>query len=105
MRAQLAVGVGPVLTELLTGARNDRLRQRAFAVFGAIEYLEADDLTWRLAGDMRRRLVSANLSIGFADSIIAALAIQHGLALYALDRDFERIDELRLHHVDKAKAT
>lgn len=105
MRAQLAVGVGPVLTELLTGARNDRLRQRAFAVFGAIEYLEADDQTWRLAGDMRRGLVSANLSIGFADSIIAALAIQHGLALYALDRDFERIDELRLHHVDKAEPT
>ena len=103
IRSQLAVGVGPVLAELLVGARHDQLRRRAFAAFGAIAYLEADYRTWGLAGDMGRRLGSANLAIGFADLIIAALAIQHGLALYTLDRDFERIEGLRLHQPDGAK--
>ena len=97
MSANLAVGVGPVLTELLAGARSDRLRKRAFEAFELIAYVEADDRTWSLAGDVRRQLSTANLAIGFADTIIAALVIQHGMALFTLDRDFDRIDELRLH--------
>lgn len=105
MRAQLAIGVGPVLTELLAGARSELAREMILAGFGAITYVETDARTWRLAGGLRRRLQAANQGIGFADTVVAALAIQHRLALYTLDRDFERIDELRLHSVDEARAT
>lgn len=102
MRARLAVGVGPVLTELLAGARSEMAREMIFAGFGAIAYVEADDGTWRLAGGLRRRMLTVNQRIGFADTIVAALTIQHDMTLFTLDRDFERVDELRLHRADGA---
>ncbi len=100
MHADLAVGVGPVLTELLAGARSTQVRETILEGSGVIAYLEANDRTWRMAGDIRSRMRNANLTIGFADTIIAALAIQHGLELYTLDRDFERIEGLHLHPAD-----
>ena len=100
MRANLAVGGGPALTELLAGARSTQIRETILEGFGVIAYLEVNDRTWRMAGDIRSRMRNANLTIGFADTIIAALAIQHGLELYTLNQDFERIEGLRLHPVD-----
>ena len=97
LEADCAVGVGPVLTELLEGARDLRTRNAVHAGFGAIAFIEADQRTWDTAGTIRRRLRAGNQVIGFADTIIAAIAVQHGLALYTLDRDYQRIDGLRLH--------
>ena len=65
--------------------------------FAALDYLEVDRDTWTLAGRIRRQLRQEGTLIGFADSITAALAIQHDCAVNTLDRDFERVAGLRLH--------
>ena len=91
------VMVGPVLTELLHGSSNEREVDTLLRHVDALHYLEVDQATWTLAGRLRRELRKRGALTGFPDSIIAALAIQHGCAVYTLDGDFGRIPDVRLH--------
>ena len=91
------VMVGPVIAELLHGSRAQREFDAVLECFDALDYLEVDQDTWTLVGRIRRQLRQEGTLIGFADSITAALAIQHDCAVYTLDRDFDRVAGLRLH--------
>lgn len=89
--------VGPVLAELLHGLRTQKELDSVVGQFEALDYLEVDRQTWRLVGRIRRQLRHRGELIGFADSITAALAIQHDCAVYTLDGDFGRVSGLRLY--------
>ena len=89
--------VGPVLAELLHGLRTQREFDAVVGQFAALDYLEVDRQTWTLVGRLRRQLRHRGELIGFADSITAALAIQHDRAVYTLDGDFGRVPGLRLY--------
>lgn len=39
--------------------------------------------------------------LGFADLIIASLALQHSLPLLTLDKDFERVDDLEAYILEQ----
>jgi tRNA(fMet)-specific endonuclease VapC len=77
------------------------------AYFGSAGELEAtrellDSLTWlsfsrscaRRAGKLQATLMRKGSSLGIADCMIAAIAIEHGEPLVTRDEDFSKIDEL-----------
>lgn len=95
--AREIVMVGSVLAELLHGSRSRREFDTLLDHVDALRYFEVDRETWKLVGRIRRDLSRTGALIGFADSMTAALAMQHGCSVYTLDGDFERVPDLRLH--------
>ena len=91
------VMVGPVLAEILQGSRSEN----EFAFFAdrmtALPFLDAEQNTWLQVGGLSFHLRKRGLTVAFADLIIAALAIQHGVPVYTLDQDFQRIPGLQLY--------
>ena len=89
--------VGPVLTEILQGARS----QDEFAFFAdrlrSLEFLEVDQDTWTRAGHLNFQLKKQGRILAFADLIVSALAVQHDLPVYTINGDFQRVPGLQLY--------
>lgn len=83
---------GFVLTEVLQGIRDEKQHLATKAQFENLIYLGNDRSTFELAAnifrDLRRKGVTVRNSI---DCLIAATAMQHGVALLETDRDFSLI--------------
>lgn len=91
------VMVGPVLAELLQGARSESEFEFFRLHLTALSFLETDQDTWTRAGELNYRLREHGSMLAFADLIIASLAMQHGIAVYTVDGDFGRVPGLALH--------
>ena len=89
--------VGPVLTEILQGARSEQefafLAQR----LKSLAFLDADQDTWVIAGRLNFELKTKGGLLASADLVVSALAVQHDLTLYTTDSDFSRVAGLRLY--------
>ena len=86
------VAINPAIrVELLRGARDEDAYVLLRGRLAAVPVLEPDARVWsrceRMGYDLRRRGVSAAV----VDLLIAATAIEHNVALYHLDRDFDAI--------------
>jgi predicted nucleic acid-binding protein len=97
LAARDVVMVGPVLAEILQGSRSEREFGFFASRLTALDYLEADQQTWVEVGRVGAHLKRQGVTLGFADLIISSLAIQHGLSVYTLDGDFNRVPGLSLH--------
>jgi predicted nucleic acid-binding protein len=97
LAAQEVSIVGPVLAELLQGARRqqefDALRRR----LSALDYASETSQSWAMAGNLSYRLREGGATVGLVDLLIATLAIEHGHELYTLDRHFQHIPGLQLY--------
>ena len=97
-----AVVTGPVIMEYIQGALGpeelDVLTERIVS----LDSLDTDQMVWVTAGQLSNRLLRAGLSLPDADIIIAATAIRHDVPLYTLDKDFNRIAELKLYQPSSA---
>ena len=94
------VMVGPVLAEVLQGARSES----AFVFFAshltALSYLEMDQDTWVRAGDLNCLLKQKGEMLALGDLIISALALGNDIAVYTLNGDFDRVPGLKHHQPD-----
>ena len=97
LRNESVVMAGPVLAEILQGARSEADSVVLASHLDALPYVDADYDTWVRAGELGAYLRKRGLKVALADLAIAALAMRHSLALYTLDSDFKRIPGLELH--------
>ena len=97
LRDESLVLVGPVLAEILQGARSEADSTFLASHLDALPYLEADYETWVRAGEIGAYLRGLGQKLALADLTISALALQHDQSVYTLDSDFQRIPGLRLH--------
>jgi predicted nucleic acid-binding protein len=97
LRQNQVVMVGPVLAEILQGARNleeiDRLRVR----LAALPYAAATRETWDQSGALSYQLRQQGETVGLVDLLISALALEYDHQLYTLDDQFQRVSGLRLY--------
>ncbi len=85
---------GFVLTEVLQGIRDEKELRYTKRLFEGLVYLSDDRSTFELAATLYRELRGKGVTIrNSIDCLIAAVVMQHGVALLENDRDFPHIDE------------
>ena len=85
----------PVRLELWTGvARQDR---KAFLrTYGALPQLHPTEDTWRVLPEWIEKAKDAGETFTICDLLIASLAEEIGGLVWSLDKDFERMERLKL---------
>lgn len=92
--------VGPVITEILQGARSESEFEFFAERLKSLPFIEVDQNTWTLAGEINLQLRLQGNMMGFADLILATIAIQHGMSVYTEDGDYDRVPGLQLYEAE-----
>ena len=83
--------------ELLSGAREGNRGDRVRRLVAALPVLVLDREAAAHAARVRQQLEGTGNTIGMADSLIAGIALVHGLPFWTRNqKHFERVDGLRL---------
>ena len=81
---------GVVITEVLQGLTRDASQIEQFLT--QWDMLEPSGFaTYREAAAIYRRARAKGISLTTIDTLIAAIALQHGTSVFTLDQDFSRI--------------
>jgi len=82
---------GPVLYELIQGAKSEKEQVMLTNALGALPYLEMTEVLWIKAGRVSADLRRQGKTIPFSDLLIATLAIEKNLAILTVDEHFHAI--------------
>ena len=91
------VMVGPVLAEILQGARNVEEFELLRIRLAALPYAAATLETWEHTGALSYQLHQQGNPVGLVDLLISALALEHDHQLYTLDDHFLHVPGLKLY--------
>ena len=91
---------GPVLYELVQGARSEREQAVLTNALGALPFLEVTEALWIKAGQLSATLRKTGKTIPLSDILIATLAIEHSLAVITVDEHFRIIPGLAINPTD-----
>ena len=94
------VMVGPVMAEILQGARSIEEFEQLRIRLTALPYVEATRETWSRSGALSYQLRQQGNPVGLADLLISALALEHGHQIYSLDEHFQRVPDLQLYEAE-----
>ncbi len=89
--------VGPVLAEILQGARSQQEYADLHLQLSELPYIDETQETWARVGFLSSELRQRGLPVALLDLLIAALAIEHGHQVYTLDEHFQRIPGVDLY--------
>jgi predicted nucleic acid-binding protein len=83
--------------ELLNGAGENKRGNAVRQLLDALTVLPLDRAAARHAAEVRRKLDRKGEAIGMADSLIAGIALAHGLPLFTRNTaHFQRVEKLEL---------
>lgn len=83
--------------ELLSGAGENKRGHAVRQLLDSLGVLPLDRAAAEHAADVRRKLERTGRKIGMGDSLIAGIALAHGLPLLTRNRShFERVENLKL---------
>lgn len=85
----------PVRIEILSGARKSE-SQRLGRVLSALPVLYPTEAIWTRMENWVIAGTAAGQRFGVGDLLVAALAVEHGCALWSFDSDFERMARLQM---------
>lgn len=83
---------GPVEMEFLGGARPEEM-ETIRGWFGLIPYVRSNQEIWRVAAGNYATLKAAGLTVPWNDILIASIAMEHDLRVYAHDKHFQLMSE------------
>ena len=87
---------GPVLSELLQGARGDRDQEAVLAAHRSLEYADATPTVWVRAGNLAAVLRRSGTAVPLSDLLIAAISIEQRLEIITADKHFGLIPGVRV---------
>ena len=85
------------MAEVLQGAKNDHDYQEFAETVDALHFFEATRTTWQKAARLSYELKSQGMTTPLADLVIAVVALENDLTVYAVDHHFDRVPGLKLH--------
>ncbi|MBM3947918.1 MAG: PIN domain-containing protein [SAR202 cluster bacterium] len=91
------VMVGPVMAELLQGARSTNEFEDLRDEWAALPYVAESRQTWVMSGALAYQMRQRGLTLGLLDLLIAAIAIEHDHEVYTLDDHIRQVPGLRLY--------
>ena len=83
----------PVRVEILSGVSRAQEPQLRRALSG-LPVLSPTDATWDRIDGWVRQAIGSGHRFGVGDLLIAAIAADHGMPLWSLDNDFQRMQRL-----------
>lgn len=89
--------VGPVLAEVLQGARSRHEFEELQIRLTSLPYFAETRETWIRVGDLSYQLRQHGMSLALVDVLIAALALEQGCEVYTFDEHFQRVPGLNLY--------
>jgi predicted nucleic acid-binding protein len=87
---------GPVLYELVQGARSEKEQAELTNALSALPFLEMTEDLWVKAGRISASLRKAGRTIPLSDILIAALALEYNLTVMTVDEHFRSIAGLAI---------
>ncbi len=93
IRQQHAAICGVTVAEVYAGCRTDREFERADGVLSLFGRVDVPEAVWSTLGRVLSRLESRGRPVAFADALIAATAIHHGIELWTRDEHHLRIQQ------------
>jgi predicted nucleic acid-binding protein len=88
-----------VMAELLQGSGTESDFNKWISRFAALHYYESPRATWIRAAGLSFQLMRRGLTTPLSDLVIAQVALDNDLSVFATDPDFERVPGLKLHRV------
>ena len=86
-----AATCGPILIELVQGARDQKEKEMIQQYFQGLHWLSVHDHHWHGAADLAYELRRKEITPSAIDALIATLAVDYQCTLLHRDSDFERI--------------
>ena len=97
LQTNKGAGTGIIIAELLQGMKN---LKEEFAITDLIEGMhifEVSTDTWISAGRIALGLRRKGINLPLTDVAIAALAVEHNLQIFTLDKHFEQIPGVKIY--------
>ncbi len=91
--------VGPVIAELLQGARAEKDYQMLKNSIDGLPFIETTFEDWTLAGEISYTLRRKGLTIPITGCVIAATAIHQNASVMTYDRHFANIPNLKFENI------
>jgi predicted nucleic acid-binding protein len=90
---------GPIVFELLQGAKNKKDADLIKEVTRGLPLLEVTHEIWLSAGDLYFDLRRKGITIPPSDVLLSAIAVENNFPLFTIDSHFDHIPKLRRHSV------
>ena len=90
---------GPVVFELLQGAKNKKDADLIKEVTRGLPLLEVTHEIWLSAGDLYFDLRRKGITIPPSDVLLSAIAIENNCSLFTIDNHFDHIPKLLRHSI------
>lgn len=95
-RDEVAI-TGQVIAEVLQGASSEQFFREWIERLAAPYFYPETRRTWETAGRISFELRRQGMSTPLADLLIAAVALENDLEIYANDAHFDRVPDLKRH--------
>ena len=92
---------GPVISELLQGAKTENDLRALVSSIDGVPFIEARLSDWKLAGELSFRSRKKGITIPITDCLIGAIALNNDAAVMSLDQHFIHIPDLKLKDYKK----
>lgn len=97
LRDNRVVTTGIIIAELLQGMKDVKEERDISGIFAEISPLEITTDLWIKAGKVALSLRREGINLPLTDVAIAALAVEHNLSVFTLDKHFEKIPGLKMY--------
>ena len=88
---------GVVLFELVQVVRTEDEKAKVLDALSNLSYAEMTKDLWQKAGALSASVKKKGLNLPLSDIFIAALAIEHNLKIFTLDKHFEQLPTVKIY--------
>lgn len=85
---------GVTRAEILAGARGDKNRQRLLQLLGTFQQMSTPESLWDRVGETLASLYAGGVTVPFPDAVLATLAIENQMEVWARDPHFPMIQKI-----------
>jgi predicted nucleic acid-binding protein len=98
LKQGLIASCGIVLFELLQGIRSEPEKGVIQNTLSGLPYFEMTTDLWEKAAGLATQVKRRGLNLPLSDIFIAAIAIEHKLPIFTLDKHFEQIPGVQIYN-------
>lgn len=92
---------GIILFELMQGIKSETEKSTILNAFSELLYIEMNSNLWQKSAVLSSSLRKGGVTLPLSDIFIAAIALEHKLSIFTLDKHFESIPGISLYKYEQ----